>query len=627
MKKPRILVSAPSNAAVDEIIMRLMKNQFVDGNGIKYRPSIIRIGVMEKFREQVSVQVSLNSRIEAFLKHKYNKKYDMKTNIKGLNDRINIFQKEKIKWETKLCNLVSNHLKLFGKQNFHEFKLNPNLNKIIGCVTEINTKRLEIQRLLWVRDFDKNKAKEMLMRSELINSEIIFVTLNSAGGNDLRLLLNESEYNYNSNNDNNLFDHCIIDEAGQCTEPDILIPLIYNINSVVLVGDPQQLPATVFSHGPSSWLYERSLFERLMANGYPVNFLKIQYRMHYEISKFPNKHFYNNKLMNGDGILSNQYNKIYHKEMLFKPLLYFNIKNSNEIKNRTSLWNLDEIKFIIAHLKLFYSIYTNPSKYDNNVINEINKLSVGIITPYKQQRNQISKFIDDNELLKSKNIEVATVDFYQGREKDIIIFSCVRAGGKYGIGFLSDIRRMNVAITRAKYCLWIVGNEVSLNTNPDWSKLLNDIKDRMLYINILWWYKHNHYHYYSEFNSKCIDIHNCNPFQYLKKNFNNNNYSNNYNNGITCYNCGLKGHRMNQCRKERKSWNNNSNNYKNNNNRYRRNNENKNNGNIIELNDPIQSIMDNKSILNNENNNNSNENNNNDNITYFDKKFDDIFED
>ena len=81
-------------------------------------------------------------------------------------------------------------------------------------------------------------------------------------------------------------------------------------------------------------------------------------------------------------------------------------------------------------------------------------------------------------LSSSKNIEVATVDFYQGREKDIIFFSCVRAGGNRGIGFLSDIRRMNVAITRAKYSLWIVGNQLSLQKNPDWNQLIKHAKDR-----------------------------------------------------------------------------------------------------------------------------------------------------
>ena len=101
---------------------------------------------------------------------------------------------------------------------------------------------------------------------------------------------------------------------------------------------------------------------------------------------------------------------------------------------------------------------------------DFNSKSVAVISPYKGQVNKIR----DNhpKLITDGLLEVNTVDAFQGQEKDIIIFSCVRTGGS-GIGFLKDIRRLNVAITRAKYAFYIVGNPKTLMVDKTWSNLLH----------------------------------------------------------------------------------------------------------------------------------------------------------
>merc|ERR1712100_448334 len=101
----------------------------------------------------------------------------------------------------------------------------------------------------------------------------------------------------NQNEDN--FDYCIIDEAGQCTETEVLIPLQLRIENLILAGDPQQLSATVFLQGNEGKKYKRSLFERLTDGGIPVQLLFKQYRMNPKVCEFPSRFFYHDLLQDG----------------------------------------------------------------------------------------------------------------------------------------------------------------------------------------------------------------------------------------------------------------------------------------------------------------------------------------
>ncbi|KAJ7965682.1 p-loop containing nucleoside triphosphate hydrolase superfamily protein [Quillaja saponaria] len=112
------------------------------------------------------------------------------------------------------------------------------------------------------------------------------------------------------------------------------------------------------------------------------------------------------------------------------------------------------------------------------------KISVGIITPYKLQLKCLQReFGDVLNSEEGKDLYINTVDAFQGQERDVIIMSCVRASN-HGVGFVADIRRMNVALTRARRALWVMGNANALVQSDDWAALIADSKSRNCYMNM-----------------------------------------------------------------------------------------------------------------------------------------------
>jgi senataxin len=110
---------------------------------------------------------------------------------------------------------------------------------------------------------------------------------------------------------------------------------------------------------------------------------------------------------------------------------------------------------------------------------------VGVISPYKQQVRTLKDFFQrafDKTILEA--VDFNTVDGFQGQEKDIIIFSCVRASASGSVGFLSDIRRMNVALTRARSSLYILGNADTLRRKKIWGDLVRDAEERGLFTKV-----------------------------------------------------------------------------------------------------------------------------------------------
>lgn len=122
---------------------------------------------------------------------------------------------------------------------------------------------------------DMGLAKKKVLKE----SQLVFATLSSSGS----AVLENAEIE---------FDTVVIDEAGQAVETSSIIPLLYGCKRLILIGDPKQLPATVFSPLCLQHHYDQSLFERLMRSGYPVSMLKIQYRMHPQISSIVGSSFY-----------------------------------------------------------------------------------------------------------------------------------------------------------------------------------------------------------------------------------------------------------------------------------------------------------------------------------------------
>ena len=260
--------------------------------------------------------------------------------------------------------------------------------------------------------------------------------------------------------DGRRFPQVLIDESTQATEPAALVPLVRGARQVVLVGDHKQLPPTVLSFRAEENGLKRSLFERLVDLGIEPLLLTTQYRMHPAISKFPNQRFYSNKLI--DGVNSEE--RPAPAGLLWpdweNPVAFVPINGGETVSpDGTSRENPLEVSWVLKILE------------DLLEAGELTQKDIGIITPYAGQvraiRNSMSEQLDD--------VEVRTVDGYQGREKEVIIFSCVRSNPEKKVGFLSESRRLNVALTRAKRGLIVIGDPDTLRSDKNWKAWLDYI--------------------------------------------------------------------------------------------------------------------------------------------------------
>ncbi|MQL88099.1 hypothetical protein Taro_020656 [Colocasia esculenta] len=270
----------------------------------------------------------------------------------------------------------------------------------------------------------------------------------------------------------------VIDEASQLKECEALIPLqLCGIQHAFLVGDELQLPAMVQSEISKNALLGRSLFERLTSLGQKKHLLKIQYRMHPSISSFPNCSFYENQIMNGPNVMDRGYEKRYLPGPMFGPYSFMDIPHGKEVSNRLghSQKNMDEVAVILKILRSLSGVSATLSQ----------KLSVGIVSPYKGQVAAINEAVGKTYASCPQfDVKVKSIDGFQGGEEDVIILSTVRANNHGSVGFLANCQRANVALTRARYCLWILGNARTLiNSGSIWAELVQDAKERGCFYN------------------------------------------------------------------------------------------------------------------------------------------------
>ncbi|SJX60274.1 probable NAM7-nonsense-mediated mRNA decay protein [Sporisorium reilianum f. sp. reilianum] len=262
----------------------------------------------------------------------------------------------------------------------------------------------------------------------------------------------------------------LVDEATQATEPECMIPLVMGCKQVVFVGDHLQLGPVIMNKKVARAGASQSLFERLIMLGNRPIRLQVQYRMHPCLSEFPSNMFYEGTLQNGVTAPERL-----RKDVDFPwpvpslPMLFFQNLGQEEISSSgTSFLNRTEASNVEKIVTRFFKAGVKPSQ-------------IGIVTPYEGQRSYIVNHMQLHGSLKKelyKEVEVASVDAFQGREKDYIILSCVRSNEHQGIGFLSDPRRLNVALTRARYGLVILGNPKVLNKHPLWHYLLVHYKEK-----------------------------------------------------------------------------------------------------------------------------------------------------
>ncbi|CAI8586121.1 unnamed protein product [Vicia faba] len=269
----------------------------------------------------------------------------------------------------------------------------------------------------------------------------------------------------------------VIDEAAMLKECESTIPLqLPGLTRCILIGDERQLPALVKSKMADKCEFGRSMFERLVTLGYKRHMLNVQYRMHPSISLFPCKKFYDGKLSDALVVREKSYNKSFLKGEMYGPYSFINIAKGKEQFGRGhSLKNMVEVAVISNIIESLKQQFMRTKK----------KVSIGIISPYSAQVYEIQEKVEQYLAVDTDfSVNVGSVDGFQGGEEDIIILSTVRSNESRKVGFLSNEQRVNVAITRARYCLWILGNANTLiDSYSVWRNVVVDAKRRHCFHN------------------------------------------------------------------------------------------------------------------------------------------------
>ncbi|KAI3849020.1 hypothetical protein MKX03_011463 [Papaver bracteatum] len=273
----------------------------------------------------------------------------------------------------------------------------------------------------------------------------------------------------------------VIDEAAQLRECESVIPMqLKGIRHAILIGDERQLPAMVASKVSDGAGFGRSVFERLSSLGHSKHLLNIQYRMHPKISAFPNANFYWKQILDAPNVLCKNYERHYLQGRMFGPYSFISTSDGRDEQDNVahSRKNMVEVAIILKIVqKLFrsYKVFTYTAW---NGARE--KLTIGIISPYAAQVAAIQEKLGHKyEKLEYFAVRVKSIDGFQGGEEDIIIISTVRSNSEGCVGFLSNLQRTNVALTRARQCLWILGDgKTLLRSGSCWSTLVSDAEHR-----------------------------------------------------------------------------------------------------------------------------------------------------
>ena len=414
----RILVCCDSNQGVDNILEKISK----------YSSSVVRIGNPSRIDTKLS-ELTLDFMLE---------QNDFYKEAQDLYSQIDLYHKQQEQHQRPTKDLTRglNDAQIIksARERRSSRGVSAPLMKKMGQWLELQYMIKELQ--------EKIKRFERYAIEEILNSKEIICSTNSFAGGDLL----EEYISLTKKN----FDIVVIDEATQSVEPSCLIPALF-APKLILAGDHKQLPPTVLS--PNAKELEYSLFERLI-NIYTNKrslILNTQYRMNQEIMQFSNNHYYNNKLLCGD---ENKNWKLENDPFSSKPLIFIDSSQGQEMKkeNSTSYYNLHEVGLVEKVVNKYLSQALKPQ-------------SLGIITPYNSQVQELKKIINPE-------IKVSSIDGFQGGEREIIILSFVRSNVKEEIGFLKDSRRLNVALTRAKKKMILIGNSKTLSSSKEYKDLL-----------------------------------------------------------------------------------------------------------------------------------------------------------
>ena len=258
------------------------------------------------------------------------------------------------------------------------------------------------------------------------------------------------------------FDLAVLDEASQACEPLSWVPLCM-ARKAVFAGDSNQLPPTIYSKEAAQGGLAVTLFDRLkdLLPSSLQTLLRVQYRMHEDIMRFPSESFYEGKLLAHESVARHTADElpgVAPTPLTSRPVTFIDTAGAgfDEAWNDLleSRENRGEAELAV---KLLYEMLGSGMKSKD----------VAILTPYAAQAKLLKI------LARETGLEIGSVDGFQGREKEAVILSLVRSNELGQIGFLGDMRRLNVAITRARRCLIVVGDSATVSRHPVYKKFID----------------------------------------------------------------------------------------------------------------------------------------------------------
>ncbi len=431
----KILTAADSNVAVDNLVERLDRigvNVVRIGHPARIIPALRRRSLDYLVQDEPDYQKAQEFRKRAYELKEHMKRYIM----------------PEMRWRRGLSD---EEIMLLASEGATTRGIP--LKKIEGMKKWLDLKH-ELDRLFG----DARELEERAIR-RIIKAAAVICTTNSTAGSEI--LKGEK------------FDFAVIDEATQSTEPSALIAVL-KAKRFIMAGDHKQLPPTVLNEEAACRSFTKSLFERLLAlHGDRIRvMLDVQYRMNEEIAEFPNREFYDGKLKADEQVKRRTLNDILPESVDedsedVKPFLFIDTGGSAELEERvrkgsTSRENPGEAKLVKDVAERLLNRGIRPE-------------DIAVISPYDDQVAQIKR------MLHVEGLEIKTVDGFQGREKEVVIVSFVRSNKSGTIGFLKDLRRLNVSITRAKRKLVLIGDSNTLESEGCYRRLVALAKDSGAY--------------------------------------------------------------------------------------------------------------------------------------------------
>ncbi|MFW5904453.1 MAG: IGHMBP2 family helicase, partial [Candidatus Saliniplasma sp.] len=435
-----IIACADSNTAVDNLVEHL----------VNAGRDVVRVG------HPARVTPILREHILDYLledNESFQKADELRQKALELKDRQEEYTYPSGRWRRGLSNEAIRSLAKKGKGSRG---ISPNKIKEMAKSIELQEK---IDELFEEVDRMEDKAvDDILQRADVV------CTTNSSAGSEL---LEGIE-----------FDICVIDEATQATEPSCLIPIVKS-KKVVMAGDHKQLPPTIKNKQAKEEGLADTMFERIIAmyGSRVKTLLEVQYRMNEKIMHFSDDTFYEGRIKAHGSVKKHTLEGVLNK--------ISDGKFSDVIDPKEPIVFVDTIGNMLEKSREGSTSKENPgeSVLVSHIVDElidegISKMDIGVITPYDDQKDNIESRID------YQNIEVDTVDGFQGREKEVIILSLTRSNRSNDIGFLKDLRRLNVSITRAKRKLIIIGDSTTLAKHPVYDSLFKYIQDEGKYVKV-----------------------------------------------------------------------------------------------------------------------------------------------